>query len=140
MQPCSNPTCTRWVTFGEYCSKHEPASTLAARVKPANRGRGFIHANREHRAGLPAIDATDIRVTLRPIVGRVKPWSTLRGGTKALSDCIVTKADGSTYTIPANRRKRETHDVKQQTSKVDHTPNKLMQLATTKDHHDYTQQ
>ena len=70
--------------------------------KPAK----YTHPNREHRAGVPAIDATEVRVTLRKPVGRVKPWTHLRGGTLALSDCTVTRADGTTYTIPANARKQ----------------------------------
>ena len=116
MQPCETVGCGKWVAYGQYCAKHEPTPTPTKQAKP----KGFVHANREHRAGIPAIDATEVRVTLRPRVTQIKPWSHVRGGTTALSDCVVTRADGTQYTIPKNKRKRAESEHKPvRTSKVD---------------------
>jgi hypothetical protein len=140
MQPCAITGCGKWVAYGTHCAKHEPTPEPAkAKVKT----QSYKHPNREHRAGVPAIDATEVRVTLRPVVGRVKPWTQLRGGTKALSDCLVTRADGTQYRIPANKRNRESHDskpIKREYTQAELNRMRQQSLAQTKDRHDYNEQ
>lgn len=137
MQPCATVGCGKWVAYGTHCAKHESAPEPAKAKAKESR---YKHANAELVRSIPAVDATEVRVTPRPRVTTPKPWTHVRGGTKGLSDVLVTKPDGTQYTIPLNRRKRESHDVKQRESKVDHRVSTLMQLATTKDRHDYNAQ
>jgi len=140
MQPCATVGCGRWIAYGEYCAKHAPTPTPAS--KPA-KPQGFKHPTREDRAGLPAIDATEVRVTQRPRVSRVKPWSHVRGGTLALSDCTVTKPDGTRYTIPKNRRNRDVAEhrpVRREIDAHEATRVKLLGIAAQANKHDYTEQ
>lgn len=139
MQPCEHIGCGRWVAYGTHCSKHAPIPEPPKATKP----RGFIHPNREDRAGLPAVDATEVRVTPRPKASPVKPWSHVRGGTIALSDCIVTRADGTQYTIPKNRRNRQASEHKPASRAIDaHEAErvKLLGIASRVNQHDYTEQ
>lgn len=140
MQPCDHIGCPKWIAYGSYCADHEPTPVVKATVKP----KGTLHPIREDRQGIPAIDATEVRVTLRPRVSPIKPWSHVRGGTKALSDCVVTRADGSQYTIPANRRNRQTADAKPRHVAIDPheaTRVKLLAIAATANrNHDYNAQ
>lgn len=117
MQPCAHIECSTWVAYGEYCAKHEPTPTVETKAKQRS---GYKHANKELVRAIPAVDATEVRVTPRPRVSPVKPWSIVRGGTVGLTDCVVTRADGSQYIIPKNKRKRATSDEPRRTvSKVD---------------------
>lgn len=139
MQPCATVGCGKWIAYGEYCAKHEPTPTIVAKAKPK---REYKHANKELVRSIPAVDATEVRVTQRPRVSPIKPWSHVRGGTTALSDCVVTRADGTQYVIPKNRRQRATND---QPKHREYTQAELAQqriAAIVAGHtdHDYTQQ
>jgi hypothetical protein len=139
MQPCEHTTCGKWIAYGNYCHKHTPK----AKAKAAPKRKGFVHPTVEDRSGIPAIDATEIRVTQRPRVSPIKPWSHVRGGTIALGDTTVTRTDGTTYTIPANKRNRKSGESKPTSRAADtvaDTRNRLLTLAGTANRHDFNEQ
>lgn len=141
MQPCEHIDCSRWVAYGTHCAKHEPKPEPAKAKAKASK---TLLPTVEDRRGVPAIDATEVRYSQRPRVSPIKPWSHVRGGTKALSDCTVTRADGSSYVIPANRRNRQTHDSKPKYVAIDPheaTRVKLLSIAAAANrNHDYNEQ
>jgi hypothetical protein len=136
MQPCEHPTCGKWIAYGSYCASH----SAPTKPKPQSKRKPTLHPTTEDRAGVPAIDATEVRHTLRPRVSTPKPWTHVRGGTIALSDCIVTRPDGSTYTIPKNRRKYGERTTKPKQTTIDTreaTRQRLLTIADKANHYDF---
>lgn len=140
MQPCEHIDCSRWIAYGTHCAKHEPTPEPAKAKAKASK---TLLPTVEDRRGVPAIDATEVRYSQRPRVSPIKPWSHVRGGTKALSDCTVTRADGTTFTIPANKRTRNVADHKPTRVEIDPhevTRRRLLSIASVANRHDYTEQ
>lgn len=125
MHSCAEPSCTNWIAFGQKCHKHTTDDELVATFARKPREAEY---NEERLHGIGVVRTKEVRVTRRPNVGRVHPWTKVRGGTIALSECIVIRPDG-------------TRGVFGQTPKVDTTTDnaKLRSIARTKDHHDYNE-
>lgn len=127
MHPCETPECTRWVKFGPRCWEHTTDDELVATFarKPVDK-----RYNQDRLLGIGVVTPPrEVRYTERPYVGRVKPWTKVRGGTIALSDCIVINADGTRHKFgEAPAAKRTTTD----------TIRHLNEVATTADHDNHT--
>ena len=126
MKPCSVAECTRWISAGDKCWEHTTDDELVATFarKPVDN-----RYNEDRLIGIGVVRALETRVTPRPNVGRVKPWTQLRGGTIPLSDTIVTKPDGTKEVWARGKRKPATEALTA-TERI----RRLQQIATPKDH------
>jgi hypothetical protein len=129
MQPCAIATCDNW-SNGHYCGRHTASAasvpTATKRPKPKRRWYG---TTRDEAIRLPAVTATRVLASERRYVGRFDRNAQLlklayrAEGTVAITDTTVTRADGTSYAIPKNTRKRtsrnDTRTVQRQ-SKNDH--------------------
>ena len=130
MHTCEEPTCTNWVRFGPRCHKHTTDDELVATFARKPEDKRY---NQDRLLGIGVVTPPrEVRYTERPYVGRVKPWSHVRGGTLALSDCIVTKPDGTTEVWSRDKR-TPTRTIDKQAS-IRH----LNEIATTADHDTHT--
>jgi hypothetical protein len=125
MQSCEVIECTNWTRYGTKCHKHTTDSELVAAF--ARKPLGY---SPDRLRGIGVVTPPrDVRYSERPNVSRVKPWSHVRGGTIALSECIVTKPDGTRHIFgEAPIRGKDT------AATIRH----LQDIATTADHDTHT--
>lgn len=122
MHSCEVPECTNWIRYGTKCHVHTTDDELVATFarKPVDK-----RYNQDRLLGIGVVTPPrEVRYTERPYVGRVKPWTKVRGGTIALSECISIKPDGTRTVFGKGSTTKA--------SPAD-TRRKLMEIATTKD-------